>query len=164
MERQIIRILSVTILAWLSLATLVYALDEKVMPGSACLPERSGLEEGEFGPTTGFVIPEDGRSILNLGGGEPRVHCPIVRDNVTNTTGITVFVRVSYVQVDEPLTCTLFSFGRFGEKQDSDSASTRSNEPVTLRLKVKKSMSGGYYTLNCTLPHGSEVFSYRVAE
>lgn len=102
-----------------------------------------------------------------------KVTCPIVRDNISNATGtfgaaaganVGVNVWVNNQGAANALSCTLYSNNQWGVAVASNTAASAVGQQQ-LNLDVNASIAGtGHYSLQCTLPPQSSVFSYRVYE
>ena len=154
MEKQIKRIASVTVLAWLSLVPLVYAGDVKIFPGVSCRAQN---------PQSSIALYAN--AIHNNGAGVARVFCPIVRDNHTNLNGV-IAGAVKFQSFDDAaIECTLYSYDQYGNEKDSETISKISNAPVFIVFQnVGTSEGNGFYTFSCELPPGAVIYSYTIHE
>lgn len=153
--------------------------DVKNYPGLGC-QAHDGDQEVDLNHVANssyFVLPS---GALQLRGGTwneattPRkVTCPIVRDDYANANGtagnapganVGVNVWVNNTGAANALSCTLFSNNQWGIAV----AVSNANAPAgisQMNLDVNASVAFvGQYTLQCTLPPNSSVFSYRVFE
>jgi hypothetical protein len=160
----------VTLLTLLWMPVLGLADDNKVYPGSACVPESSSLyAEGGIGTALGTIV--------NLTGETIAVNCPIIRDNTTNTNGVrNVTVRVfippqHFNLIQQGNTgCTVFSLDGFVDSAPGGVVTLAYPNVGQLSLefsgehRVTVSFPLGQYFLRCALPSGAAIVSYLVIE
>lgn len=147
------RLIAIAAVFLVMLGSNAYALDSKVMPGSACQPVQSAIATDIT--RFGSLFNSQGESIL--------IDCPVVRDNTTNTSGtVTAAVRVDGDGLK--VSCNLNSYNGSGDIVASDSAESTSTVPSTLFLKLFQSASGGSYGIACSLPKSGELINYTVSE
>jgi hypothetical protein len=156
---------------WITLAlgTLValgsygYADDSKVINGGACY-SRFTVLAGETTP------PRLNRfsTIINLDGRQVQVACPMVRDRLlgggTVASGAAASVTVRLNGRGTNVSCTLQSLDGFGQLVDSDTRSGGATQDTNLVLQVDQSANSGFYALQCNLPDGGVIYSYRLVE
>lgn len=129
--------------------------DVKIYPGANCQPH-AGVAADNINTFTDLIRNGDAATRF--------VICPIVRDRVKNTNGVKAArVRVRSDGVNT-LTCGLDAWSPFGVLTESNSDSTTSATAVNLDLDIDSSTKGGHYVIFCSLPPGTDVFSYRVVE
>ncbi|MGH8490937.1 MAG: hypothetical protein ACREXS_19250 [Gammaproteobacteria bacterium] len=148
-------VLSTALAGALAAASAVHALDAKVFPGNGC--------QAAVGSQAADFINRDD-AIVNLGGGNRLVVCPILRDNDANLKG----VKSVGVRVVNPngaiLNCFLQSFTVLGDLVAFDYNSTTSTVAINLPLDIDISTKGGTYSLQCSLPPDGQILGYRVDE
>jgi hypothetical protein len=134
--------------------------DGKVYPGNACQFREPG--KVIFEPDVSFALGNG--AITNVANIPVSVVCPVVRDNTKNTNGTGVVnMRVRGSQ-GQAVFCTLASRGRFGEfVKDQGKASGPSGNQV-INLDVAESAVDGSYHIDCLLPPGGQILTYRVVE
>ena len=95
------------------------------------------------------------------------VSCPIVRDNTTNTNGISNVSVYGYRDgsTATPLTC-IFKVTSASTGADYYSLSRASSVTgnISLTIPVTTSQSGGFYNMLCILPPRSKVYGYIIDE
>ena len=136
--------------------------DAKLHAGSFC-QALVGAQAGRIN-TVSFGIE-------NVGPFDTTVTCPILRDNVFNTTGLGevsdpqdgVRLRV-FNPGNKTLPCTLFSFDPFRSAVATHSVSASGQGDQILALDVATSSAGGQYSIICTLPPKARIYNYWVKE
>jgi hypothetical protein len=139
-------------------ANSVFAVDGKVFSGNGCQPY--------FGSQAGDISAYS-HKVYNSNGSYSRlVSCPIARDNTSNTNGISLaYVRVNRSSsTTYTLSCYLQSRDSLGTLIDSDSATYTGTGDASLYMNLTSSANLGYYTMYCSLPPYSGVYSYRIDE
>lgn len=132
--------------------------DNKAYPGSACTA---------WGTSTDIEAQLFSEVVNTSGANVNVVTCPIVRDNTINTTGTgTAWVYVHRdAAANSSLSCNLYSVnGSSGALAFSAFASTNAVGNIRLNLQLNNSVAAGPYTLRCTLPLLSKIYSYIVPE
>ena len=168
-------LLIATLLAAMTSPSAVLASDDKVYSGAGCQPEQ--------GPNiTQFAYPYGG--IYNQGQTWQTVNCLIVRDNTTNTNGVTVTVRFdpgveAAYQSWAGLGCGVWAFDQtthppyntaklppYGGILVSQQYPSNLEVGVVNILTIHQphSFSRGHYVLYCQLPPSAGVVSYWVSE
>lgn len=131
------------------------ALDGKTYGGNSCVPGNYS-----YAPD---LIPGSPH-IMNLGAYFVSVTCPIVRDNLNNTTGTSnakIYVQSDGVSI---LSCTLYSHDKNGVEVANQAASTSSAVVTALNVSVGSSAVDGNYSIECNLPPGGSIYSYKIVE
>jgi hypothetical protein len=154
--------------------------DAKTYPGLGCQAHDGDQEVdlNHFATSSWFLQLPPLPAVLkggtwNESAAARRVTCPIVRDNISNANGtfgaaaganLGVNVWVNNQGAANALTCTLYSNNPWGTAVALNTASAAAGQQQ-LNLDVNASTAGsGHYSLQCTLPPQSSVFSYRVFE
>ncbi|MGH8491136.1 MAG: hypothetical protein ACREXS_20305 [Gammaproteobacteria bacterium] len=150
------RLMAVAAVSLVTLGSNAYAVDRKVMPGSACQPRSPDNGQDIFALLDGVTNsnPTDLAFVL----------CPIVRDNTsTNPNGLLqVQLLVKGSSNDELVSCVLDSRQANGTRIQRDEAAT---DGGLLGLIVKQNARiDGYYVVQCALPPGGTVVSYSYVE
>jgi hypothetical protein len=133
--------------------------DNKAYPGSGCQAVDGVPDIEHFGIA----------GVWNTSSTTARqVICPVVRDNTINTNGLAgdVWIYVNRSNVTGyQLVCTLFSTrASDGVTLFQFSRSTSATGPVRLSIPVSSSEAGGPYSIMCTVPPESIIYSYLVPE
>jgi hypothetical protein len=139
-------------------ANSAFAVDEKVFSGNGCQPY--------FNTQVGDISAYS-HKVYNANGTASRwVSCPITRDNISNTNGISLaYIRVNRSSAtSSTLSCYLHSRDSLGTLVDSDSATFSGTGDASLYLNLASSANLGYYSLYCLLPPYSGIYSYRIDE
>jgi hypothetical protein len=135
-----------------------FAGDRKTYPGNACQP---------FNQTTANDLEMDGSGLKNLSTSNVRVvYCPIVRDNTTNSDGTDDIEVFGYNDRSLTFSCNFVATSAATGTAVASSAQSVS-VPGDFKLVipgVKKSSSGGYYYLGCSIPPSSKIYGYIVPE
>jgi hypothetical protein len=147
------------------------AIDNKVFNGAACQPlgSHGSTEEIFYGPDGTIRNTSDDFFVM--------VTCPIVRDNVMDTTGLlNVSVRV-FVPLGTKLTpflgCSVSARDGFGGSVGDPAKTDKfvafpgvANQTLefTGDNRVSLSFPFGQYILTCSLPPRGIIFSYLVIE
>ena len=130
----------------------VFAEDGKVHPGGMCVPASPSQWSNFF---------LSGGRLFSLSD-NVTVHCPIVRDNVTNTNG-TNRARVQVISSGGGVACSLRSMSKDGVLIENSGAFGRFNSGEIF-LDVNRSQASGYYYLQCGLARNTGIASYQVDE
>ena len=135
------------------------ATDRKTFPGSSCTT---------WGNVNAEITGTDGAAVLNGSFTSAyTVSCPIVRDNTTNTNGISNVSVYGYRDgaTATPLTC-IFKVTSASTGADYYSLSRASSVTgnISLTIPVTTSQSGGFYNMLCILPPRSKVYGYIIDE
>ena len=135
------------------------ATDRKTFPGSSCTT---------WGNVNAEITRTDGGSVLNGSFTSAyTVSCPIVRDNTTNTNGISNVSVYGYRDgaTATPLTC-IFKVTSASTGADYYSLSRASSVTgnISLTIPVTTSQSSGFYNMLCILPPRSKVYGYIIDE
>jgi hypothetical protein len=130
------------------------ARDAKVYPGNSCIATGAYAEEAE-----GFV-----NGLWNRGTHDLLVKCPVVRDNVTNTTGTDSAMISVESNGTDILECRLWVHDKDGNFVTSQADSTTNNAPTVLDIDVNLSEVNANYSISCNLPPTSWIYSYRIVE
>lgn len=143
----------------ISTSSVVFASDTKSFPGSNCRPINGTYPHMLNG--WGYLTSLDKAG--------PRTYrCPIVRDNMAGGGSAVqnAWVRVNDTSTSAVVSCTFVSVRENGSFQRSrtKSTSTSGKGIQTLTFGQIDGASNGVYYINCTLPYGSAVYSYRVKE
>jgi hypothetical protein len=126
--------------------------DVKTYRATACQARPADVWRYEYG---GIYNPADSPT-------EVEVVCPIVRDNVENDSGASIVV---YLGVGvEPVECTFTAWSTSWELIDEVTGSATGVGFPPLYLWLQSSDPDGSYSLSCTLPPDSMIFSYEVQE
>lgn len=136
-----------------------HATDRKTFPGSSCTT---------WGNINAEITGTDGGSVLNGSFTSAyTVSCPIVRDNTTNTNGISNVSVYGYRDgaTATPLSC-IFKVTTASTGADYYSLSRASSVTgnISLTIPVTASQSGGFYNMLCVLPPRSKVYGYIIDE
>ena len=133
--------------------------DRKTFPGSSCTT---------WGNVNAEITGTDGAAVLNGSFTSAyTVSCPIVRDNTTNTNGISNVSVYGYRDgsTATPLTC-IFKVTSASTGADYYSLSRASSVTgnISLTIPVTTSQSSGFYNMLCILPPRSKVYGYIIDE
>lgn len=134
-----------------------FAVDGKVHPGSMCQPsdysDASGLSTG-------------GGFMKNIGSVAKFVTCPVIRDNVTNTNGISRAKMVVYNSQSGSTTyCYLYSRSPSGGYIESEYSGVWTGVGhYTWNMDLDSSADRGLYYFSCYLSPGARVTAYTVDE
>lgn len=150
------RLMTLALAACTVLGSSAYASDVKIMAGAACQPRS----------------PQDRQDILVLSIGaintnpaDPAfVLCPIVRDNTSPSPNglLQVNLQVRGSSNGELVSCLLETRSTNGTELAQDEAATDSGN---LGLTVHQTNTiESYHVLQCKLPPGSGIITYRYAE
>lgn len=149
--------LSTALAGVLAAASAAHAGDVKIHSGSDCKATRDNLA-GDASRVSSSVTTE------NVSTGTVTVECPIERDNHKNTNGLkSLIVRVQSDGINT-LNCVVAALSPLGTVVAFGQNSTTSNAVTALPLAISFSIKNGTYVMQCTLPPGTEVINYRVAE
>jgi hypothetical protein len=138
-----------------------YADDFKVMPGSACQPRSPDDRQNVFALLDG---------VTNANPTDPAVvQCPIVRDNTTPIPSAFMQVRLSVKgnANDEPVSCVLNSRDDNGRLIEDSEGSGGNATAIAVHLFLTVNGNpdrDGSYVVQCRLPPGGDVVSYRYIE
>jgi hypothetical protein len=154
-------ILALTTGMWPALAG-----DSKIYPGSAC----QAWNAGTSAYASSSIVATGSGSVMNASSiTSHEVSCPVVRDTTLNTNGTFANVLVYGYNTGASgfkVTCT-FNVTN-ANTGTSFSTSTQSSSAAAgnfeLSIPVTKSVSGGYYDIQCFLPPGSKIYGYNVPE
>lgn len=154
--------LIVTVLLTLVFSTPAFAGDNKVYPGSACLPQ-SPTDAQNFFRSGGVARIGSNRFLTSI-------HCPIVRD-VTNTAGgggPDAFIDVKGSGFNQD-TCELRTYtvtGEIHEDRGDDDGRLESIGNGTLRYRIDDipQIDQGAYEVACRMPQNTQLVRYSVAE
>lgn len=140
----------------------VPASDSKIYHGSECrYVDINNENSPEF---YNNPVKYDTHGVFNQDAAITHVVCPVVRDNVTNTTGI-LEAKVAINNVaDKEMWCQFISRDFFGQLMDLDQATTSSGGNQLLSLNVTVSAAYGNYSIYCKFPQGARIYSYGVTE
>jgi hypothetical protein len=106
---------------------------------------------------------------VNSGSASTRaLECPILRDNTTNTTGLSSATVAVYAATGKTVSCWLYSRDSDGDSTESVNRSVTgggSSELTWDSDDITTSWSPGYYMLYCQLTgSGTQIRSYRWTE
>lgn len=132
--------------------------DNKVYPGSTCLPESSD---------SASRLTRTGGRIFNPGSqGNVNLRCPIGRDNTTGGTPNSFIDVTGNVQIES---CTLNTYRVNGtlitRNQDNDNRFTDVGNGIRrIDIRNANQESQGAYEIQCQLPPGASFVRYSLAE
>lgn len=92
------------------------------------------------------------------------IFCPMVRDNVLSTDGVSVDVSIN--NVGGLLMCVLAAYDEYGNPVPGAhaTASTSDVGKSILSLEITESVDYGNYGFHCELPPRATLYSYRIYE
>jgi hypothetical protein len=141
-------------LAFVFFSSVALAQTERIYPGNTCIATGAYAEEAE-----GYV-----NGLWNRGTHDLNVKCPVVRTNITNTTG-TNSAKISVESNGTDfLECRLWVHDKDGVFVDSHADSTTNNAPTVLDIDVNLSQTGANYSISCNLPPSGWIYSYKIVE
>jgi len=112
-------------------------------------------------PRLGFAVDEKtiaGSACISIGSGD--VLCPLVRDNTSNTNGLSdIDVRVNNVTASTYVGCTAYSIDSSGSTVDWSLASTTTAGIQWLGMVIDDSADNGTYSVLCEMDAGDSVFN-----
>jgi hypothetical protein len=133
----------------------VEASDPTTMPGSAC----HGVSDDD----AHFYRGSNGSLQNNTALGYSAV-CPVVRNNPSTTTGMADAELDFYLESSaDHIYCWFYSMDRDGDEVNTEQESytgASGNHRLDWTTLVDTSSSYGTYTIFCSLPSHSEIFSY----
>jgi hypothetical protein len=150
------RLLTLALAACTVFGSSAYASDVKIMAGAACQP-RSPQDRQDI-----FVLLD---GVTNTNPTDPAfVLCPIVRDNTSPSPNgvLQVNLQVRESSNGELVSCILETRRTNGTELEKDEAATDSGN---LSLAVLQTNTlNSYHVLQCNLPPGSGIITYRYVE
>lgn len=147
----------VVLLSLFGFSSAVFATDDKVFSGNDCMPYYHSQADDIYHYASSMY---NNNSTYNRS-----VACPVTRDNIQNTNGtVHAFVRYNRSSsTTNSLSCTLFNYTTTGTVTAWDSNSTTANSG-SLPLDLDSSNTLGHYSIYCSVPPYSRIYSYRVGE
>ncbi len=131
------------------------AASDTVYGGGQCMPKTAS--DGYYLARYTLFLANDGQTMAT-------VICPVDRTNTTNTTGTSAaWVRVKS-NAGASLTCQLSALGQYGNVIQTKAVTTTSNNDTSLNVDVNSSAANGHYAIQCVVPPGGRVYSYRIME
>ncbi|MBW4622112.1 MAG: hypothetical protein KME17_22510 [Cyanosarcina radialis HA8281-LM2] len=150
--------IAVTLMSTAGISAPAFAGDNKVYAGGACMSQRHPVPTG--------VI--QGSSFTNFSSQTVRVHCPVVRDQTGSAEGggPDAFIDVSSPTVKCSLVTTRLVGGPYGSKTATPFLFFHDNAFDVFRYDIRDvpQIDRGAYYIDCTLPSGTSIFRYSVAE
>jgi len=149
--------LVISCIAYFTLISPSYSADSKIHPGSMC-KAYFGSDESSLRKGLG--------SVKNTTTSAVWVTCPIVRDNTTNTNGLSQ----AYIRIGRSSTatadfwCTLDSRNTVGTQSFFATNSYSGTSTTSMSFNLSGSTNRGHYEILCRLPRDSNIFSYRIDE
>jgi hypothetical protein len=151
-------------------SAIAFGDDAKAYPGSACTPNISNLSDSADIQELLLNVTVTSGVIFNQSFTKSyQVVCPVVRDNTTNTTGLSgnvlLYASTNNIGGDIRLQCRLA-----GTKPETGALENQSS-PVQanlgddqIELKLQQSTVNGGYVILCRLPARSQINAYVVTE
>jgi hypothetical protein len=144
-----------------TLAGAARANDDKTFGPSLCRP----LLNGDIYGNPSYVVSPNAFMLPN--GTSLGVVCPIVRDNTTNTGGISSAAIWVNNQAGQVTSCSFYSVGQKGETITwaSKERTAEGTGAITFNnANIPRSQAKGTYSFYCGLPSGGAIYSYFVSE
>lgn len=160
-QTKAIAVLSVTLMSTAAFSASAYASEQHTYPGSMCdAPNSASAAIFSKGVTGGAALNTSSSQTINY------VVCPIVRDVLNSSTiGPSAYIRVKNTK-NVITTCWLESISSEGGYYDykQNSFSGVGTRTLVIQLPASSTQLGKPYQIECSLPPGSSIVQYNVAE
>ncbi len=138
--------------------SLASAVEDKIYTGAGC-HAFLGAQGGDFNHYS--------RSLRNVAKSSRWTLCPIAREKVTSSSkGVVAFVRVKRsAAASASFQCYLLNYTVTGALTSWGASPAYSGSgAVPLSMNMSSTNAYGHYAIQCRVPSGSDLFSYRVVE
>jgi len=144
------------IMLLLSFTSITFASDVKIYPGSSCKP---------INPSYNYALNGSGY-LTNIDGVARTFSCPIITDYVLQNPNALqgLWVTVNEISPSGAVYCWVTSVTSLGVAFKSRGRDTSQGGLTELNIGSMVGAGNGVYDLRCSVPSGSQIFSYRVQE